>query len=126
MLRVRPGVLLVRASFAPTNELMTLDFPTLERPRKAISGTPGGRKCDQQNCDDRDGDDETRRSPEAESRAAAGFRFHKFYFTAGSQTLSDGWRGFFIWQRNVRRRASEFVWLLLHFWMLTGWVLHSI
>src|ERR1700721_157168 len=41
MLRVRPGVLLVRASLAPTSELITLDFPTLERPRKAISGTPG-------------------------------------------------------------------------------------
>jgi hypothetical protein len=41
MLRVRPGVLLVRANFAPTKELMTLDFPTFERPRKAISGTPG-------------------------------------------------------------------------------------
>src|SRR5450631_1812452 len=45
MLRVRPGVLLVRASFVPTSELITLDFPTLERPRKAISGTPGGGKC---------------------------------------------------------------------------------
>src|SRR5450631_3347635 len=39
MLRVRPGVLLVRASFAPTSEFMTLDFPTLDRPKKAISGT---------------------------------------------------------------------------------------
>src|SRR3981189_148881 len=45
MLRVRPGVLLVRASFAPTSELITLDLPTLERPRNAISGTPGGGKC---------------------------------------------------------------------------------
>src|ERR1700704_268523 len=45
MLRVRPGGLLVRASFAPSSELITLDFPTLERPRKAISGTPGGGKC---------------------------------------------------------------------------------
>src|SRR6202158_97893 len=45
MLRVRPGVLLVRASFAPTNELITLDFPTWERPRNAISGTPGAGKC---------------------------------------------------------------------------------
>src|ERR1700716_4035745 len=45
MLRVRPGVLLVRASFAPTNELITLDFPTFERPRNAISGTPGAGKC---------------------------------------------------------------------------------
>src|ERR1700693_2544814 len=45
MLRVRPGVLLVRASFAPTRELITLDFPTFDRPRKAISGTPGEGKC---------------------------------------------------------------------------------
>src|SRR6266851_1292586 len=45
MLRVRPGVLLVRASFAPTSELITLDFPTFERPRNAISGTPGAGKC---------------------------------------------------------------------------------
>src|SRR5271157_6025854 len=45
MLRVRPGVLLVRASFLPTSKLITLDFPTLDRPRKAISGTPGAGKC---------------------------------------------------------------------------------
>jgi hypothetical protein len=45
MLRVRPGVLLVRASFAPTSALIRLDFPTLERPRKAISGTVGAGKC---------------------------------------------------------------------------------
>src|ERR1019366_1130846 len=45
MLRVRPGVLLVRASFAPTSELIRLDFPTLDRPRKAISGTRGAGKC---------------------------------------------------------------------------------
>src|SRR5664279_4502600 len=45
MLRVRPGVLLVRASFVPTSELIRLDLPTLERPRKAISGTPAGGKC---------------------------------------------------------------------------------
>src|ERR1019366_9970728 len=45
MLRVRPGVLLVRASFATTSELITLDFPTLDRPRKAISGTVGEGKC---------------------------------------------------------------------------------
>src|SRR6202521_1182115 len=45
ILRVRPGVLLVRASFAPTSALITLDLPTLERPRKAISGTPGAGKC---------------------------------------------------------------------------------
>jgi hypothetical protein len=44
MLRVRPGVELVRASFVPTRELMTLDLPTLERPRKAISGRPGAGK----------------------------------------------------------------------------------
>jgi hypothetical protein len=44
MLRVRPGVLLVRATFAATSELMTLDFPTFDRPRNAISGTPGGGK----------------------------------------------------------------------------------
>src|ERR1035438_4348844 len=44
MLRVRPGVLLVRASFAPTNALIRLDLPTFDRPRKAISGTPGAGK----------------------------------------------------------------------------------
>src|SRR5215472_6991021 len=41
MLRVRPGVELVRASLVPTKELMTLDLPTFERPRKAISGSEG-------------------------------------------------------------------------------------
>src|SRR5215813_7607148 len=46
MLRVRPGVELVRASFAPTSELITLDLPTLERPRKAISGRLGAGKCE--------------------------------------------------------------------------------
>ena len=45
MLRVRPGVLLVLANFEPTRELITLDFPTLDRPRNAISGTPGAGKC---------------------------------------------------------------------------------
>ena len=45
MLRVRPGVELVRASLVPTRELITLDFPTLERPRKAISGIDGAGKC---------------------------------------------------------------------------------
>jgi len=35
----------VRASFVPTRELITLDFPTFDRPRKAISGTPGEGKC---------------------------------------------------------------------------------
>ena len=44
MLRVRPGVELVRASLVPTRELMTLDLPTLERPRKAISGRIGSRE----------------------------------------------------------------------------------
>src|ERR1700689_2862767 len=44
MLRVRPGVELVRASLVPTRELMTLDLPTLERPRKAISGRVGAGK----------------------------------------------------------------------------------
>src|SRR5215469_1012259 len=44
MLRVRPGVELVRASLVPTSELMTLDFPTFERPRNAISGTEGAGK----------------------------------------------------------------------------------
>ena len=32
---------LVRATLSPTSELMTLDLPTLERPRKAISGRLG-------------------------------------------------------------------------------------
>ena len=41
ILRVRPGVELVFASFAPTSELITLDFPTFDRPRKAISGSVG-------------------------------------------------------------------------------------
>ena len=45
MLRVRPGVELVRASLVPTRELIRLDFPTLERPRKATSGTDGAGKC---------------------------------------------------------------------------------
>src|SRR5712671_2858816 len=45
MLRVRPGVELVRASFVPTSELMTLDFPTFDRPRKAISGNSKAGKC---------------------------------------------------------------------------------
>src|SRR3954470_8967371 len=39
MLRVRPGVELVRASLVPTSELITLDLPTFERPRNAISGS---------------------------------------------------------------------------------------
>ena len=44
MLRVRPGVELVRASFLPTSELITLDLPTFERPRNAISGNNGAGK----------------------------------------------------------------------------------
>src|SRR6266853_38048 len=46
LLRVRPGVELVRASFVPTSALITLDLPTLERPRKATSGRLGAGKCD--------------------------------------------------------------------------------
>ena len=45
MLRVRPGVELVFATLLPTSELITLDLPTLERPRNAISGRLGGGKC---------------------------------------------------------------------------------
>ena len=41
-----------------------------------------GGERDQQRSYDCEGDDETRRSPQAESRAAAGFRLHKFYFSA--------------------------------------------
>src|SRR5207253_10709190 len=45
MLRVRPGVELVFATLLPTSELITLDLPTLERPRNAISGRLGAGKC---------------------------------------------------------------------------------
>src|SRR6266496_2910300 len=41
MQRVRPGVELVLAILVPSRELITLDLPTLERPRKATSGTAG-------------------------------------------------------------------------------------
>jgi len=41
---VRPGVELVLATFVPNKELMTLDFPTFERPRNAISGSAGAGK----------------------------------------------------------------------------------
>jgi hypothetical protein len=41
MLRVRPGVELVFATFAPSRELMTLDFPTFDLPRNATSGYAG-------------------------------------------------------------------------------------
>src|SRR5579885_1367637 len=44
MERVRPGVELVLANLAPTNELMTLDLPTFDRPRNAISGKTGAGK----------------------------------------------------------------------------------
>src|ERR1700751_1526707 len=44
MLRVRPGVELVFAILVPRRELMTLDLPTLERPRNAISGSAGAGK----------------------------------------------------------------------------------
>ena len=45
MVWVRPGVLLVFAILLPTSELIRLDLPTFERPRKAISGAPGGGNC---------------------------------------------------------------------------------
>src|SRR5260370_26589764 len=45
MVRVSRGVELVRASFVPTSELITLDFPTFDRPRKAISGSSTAGKC---------------------------------------------------------------------------------
>jgi hypothetical protein len=42
--RVRPGKELVLArSFRLVNELMTLDFPTLDRPMKAIWGVPSSK-----------------------------------------------------------------------------------
>src|SRR5215831_5080995 len=40
MVRVRPGVELTCASFWPSRELIRLDLPTLDRPRKANSGGP--------------------------------------------------------------------------------------
>src|SRR5271166_3412467 len=45
MVWVRPGVLLVLAILVATSALIKLDLPTLERPRKAISGAPGGGNC---------------------------------------------------------------------------------
>src|ERR1019366_8861470 len=45
MVWVRPGVLLVLAILLPTSALIKLDFPTLERPRNAISGAPAGGNC---------------------------------------------------------------------------------
>src|SRR5215469_16103119 len=44
MVCVRPGVELTCASFCPSRELIKLDFPTLERPRKANSGGPSAGK----------------------------------------------------------------------------------
>src|SRR5689334_22046445 len=45
IVRVRPGVELTCASFCPNSELIRLDLPTLERPRKANSGGPAAGKC---------------------------------------------------------------------------------
>src|SRR5215471_17483153 len=45
MLRVRPGAELTCASFCCSRELIRLDLPTLERPRKANSGGPGAGKA---------------------------------------------------------------------------------
>jgi hypothetical protein len=44
MLRVRPGVELVRAILSPISVLITLDFPTFDRPRNATSGKLGAGK----------------------------------------------------------------------------------
>src|SRR5713101_1311520 len=44
MLRVRPGVELVRASLASTRVLITLDLPTFDLPRNATSGRLGAGK----------------------------------------------------------------------------------
>jgi hypothetical protein len=41
---VRPGVELVFATFEPSRELMTLDFPTFDLPRNATSGYAGAGK----------------------------------------------------------------------------------
>src|SRR4029077_2919247 len=43
--RVRPGVGLVLAVLAPSRELITLDLPTFDRPRKATSGSVGAGNC---------------------------------------------------------------------------------
>ena len=45
MARVRPGVEETLASLEPRSLLMSDDLPTLERPRKAISGTDGTGNC---------------------------------------------------------------------------------
>src|SRR6478672_10843449 len=44
IVRVRPGVELTCATLWPSRELIRLDLPTLERPRKANSGGPSGGK----------------------------------------------------------------------------------
>jgi hypothetical protein len=51
MERVRPGVELVLAIFAPSSELITLDFPTFDRPRNATSGKLGAGKWLESNAD---------------------------------------------------------------------------
>src|SRR5664279_2574354 len=45
MVWVRPGVLLVFAILSATSELIRLDLPTLDRPKKAISGALGAGNC---------------------------------------------------------------------------------
>src|SRR5215831_11466426 len=45
MVRVLPGVELTCASFCPSRELIKLDLPTFERPRKANSGGPSRGKA---------------------------------------------------------------------------------
>lgn len=45
MARVRPGVADTLAIFDPRSALSRLDLPTLERPRKAISGMEGAGNC---------------------------------------------------------------------------------
>ena len=85
-------LLLNRMQFVPESEAARDD----QSDKKANQKEPAiSRERDQENRYYCDGDDETRRSPQAESRAAAGFRFHKFYSTAGSQTLSLACRGLF-------------------------------
>src|ERR1044071_2835121 len=44
IVRVRPGVELTCASFWPSRELIRLDLPTFDRPRKANAGGPSGGK----------------------------------------------------------------------------------
>lgn len=45
MERVRPGVEDTLACFEPRRAFSRLDLPTLERPRKAISGIAGVGNC---------------------------------------------------------------------------------